>query len=69
MKNLSQKDNEFLNDSKTQEFLDDLKVNSPILRSFLGKEEIKIANKLAKLDIICKGTSVDRKHTVQFSVW
>ena len=69
MKNLSQKDNEFLNDSKTQEFLADLKVNSPILRTLLDKGEIKIANKLAKLDIICKGTSVDRQHTVQFSVW
>ena len=63
------KDQQFLNDSKTQVFLADLKVNSPILRKLLDKSEVKIANRLAKLDIICKGTSVDRQHTVQFSVW
>lgn len=62
-------DQQFLNAPQTQAFLADLKVNSPILRKLLDKSEIKIANRLSKLDIICKGTSVDRQHTVQFSVW
>ena len=66
---MNTKDQQFLNDSKTQEFLDDLKVNSPILRTLLDSSEIKIANRLAKLDIICKGTFDGRQNLVQFSVW
>lgn len=54
-----------------QEFYDYLHDfgNSPLLRILMDKSEIKIANRLAKRGLICKGISDDVQKTVQFSVW
>ena len=43
--------------------------HGPILRKLMSREEIKVANKLAKEGKICKGTSDDKQKTVQFSKW
>lgn len=39
-------------------------VHGPVLRKFMRSNEIKTANKLVKENLLQKGHSVDRPHTV-----
>jgi hypothetical protein len=55
--NASREDKEFLS-----RFL------SPLLRKFMGRNEIKKANEFVKKDWMIKGHSVDRPHTVIYYV-
>ena len=43
-----------------------LNLTTPLLRKFMSKEEIKIANRLVKEEKLLKGKSDDKQKTVIF---
>lgn len=49
-----------------EEYLLSISPEYPVLRKFLTKDEIKIANKLVKDKKLSKGTSVDKYKNVIF---